>query len=234
MKTYSYVFLSIFLLFASVTEADDKSPSYNRISLSVTASQQVEQDVLVAVLFVQDQDIQSSKAADQVNKTMQWALELLTDKPEIKVRTLGYQTQPLYDKRKVTGWRVRQSLRLQSQDVNQMTSILSVLQQQLDIESFSYSLSKSRKTVVESELVNQAIAAFIARAEQVQLQFGRSGYQIVQMTLNSNQPRYRNHFQRSMRVQAEMASSKVAAPAIEAGAAEISMVATGTIELSAQ
>lgn len=222
----------MWLLFLPVVQAADKEASFNRINFNVTASRQVAQDILVATLSVQHQDKDSSVAADHVNQTMQWAINQAAKMADAKTQTLGYSTRPIYDKRKIRAWEVKQSLRIESENFTELTHLLATLQEQLDVSSMSYQLSKAQRSKIETELVNIAIDDFTQRAQQIQQQLSRKQYRIVQLNINTNNANYPVSYQRNAMMSDEMSFSKVAAPAVKAGESEISVAASGTIELS--
>ena len=103
--------LSLLVLLASClhTAYAETPPQYNRVSLNGSAQAEVENDLLVAVLFAQAEDSGATKPADAVNRAMDWAVSLTKSHPEVKVQTLGYRTQAIYSKNHIRGWRVSQS-----------------------------------------------------------------------------------------------------------------------------
>ena len=94
--------------------ADDPVPSYDRINLGYSASDEVANDILVAVMFYQRDGENAAQLADDVNRTLRWAVEIAVKSPGVKVQTLQYHSTPVYRNQILQGWRVRQALRLES------------------------------------------------------------------------------------------------------------------------
>jgi predicted secreted protein len=203
---------------------------YNRASFSVSATEDVANDTLVAVLTVQRDGGSARQLAAEVNQVMAWALAKAKEAPSIKVQTLDYQTSPIYQKNTVTGWRVSQSLRLEGRETAAVSDLVGVLQERLNLQQVGYEVSRERRKEVEDRLIGEAIAAFQARAKRVTADLQRRTFRLVQMDVSTGpgpMPVYR---QRAM----PMAMAEVAAapPAIEAGTQTITIGVSGEIELS--
>lgn len=210
--------------------ADDDGPRRNLVSLSVAASEEVDSDLLVVQLFAQHESSRQAEAANHVNEAMSWALAEAGKVPAVKANTLDYRTNPVYDDRRIRAWRVQQSLRLESTDRGALTALLATLQERLAVQSLGYEISAAVREATEERLIERAIAAFRARAEKVTRAFGRSGFGLVNVNVNSSgyQPRPPVPYQGRMLAM----EAKVAEPAIEAGQQTISVNVDGTIELA--
>ncbi len=213
-------------LFSQVT-ADEKEQHYNRINLSVSAADEIENDTLVAQLYVQREGQVASRLAEQTNRDVEWAIQQAKSVPSITVQTLDYHTSPIYRKQSQNGWRVRQSLRLTSQDTLAMSQLIGELQQRLLVESIRYKISKKRRSGAESKLITQAIAAFKARAALIGEAWGHTTYRLVQMNINTSG----SAMPRQYKQYAMMESNTLSAPALEVGKQTVQVTASGTIEL---
>ena len=203
---------------------------YNRASFSVSATEDVANDTLVAVLTVQRDGGSARQLAAEVNQVMAWALAKAKEAPSIKVQTLDYQTSPIYQKNTVTGWRVSQSLRLEGRETAAVSDLVGVLQERLNLQQVGYEVSRERRKDVEDRLIGEAIAAFQARAKRVAADLQRRTFRLVQMDVSTGPAPMPVYRQRAM----PMAMAEVAAapPAIEAGTQTITIGVTGEIELS--
>ena len=203
---------------------------YNRASFSVSATEDVANDTLVAVLTVQRDGSSARQLAAEVNQVMAWALAKAKEAPSIKVQTLDYQTSPIYQKSTVTGWRVSQSLRLEGRETAAVSDLVGVLQERLNLQQVGYEVSRERRKEVEDRLIGEAIAAFQARAKRVAADLQRRTFRLVQMDVSTGPAPMPVYRQRAM----PMAMAEVAAapPAIEAGTQTITVGVTGEIELS--
>ena len=108
--------------------ADEQPLTYDRISLSASASVQVENDTLVAVLYAQREGRDPAKLADEVNQHVRWAVDQAKQAAGITLKTLDYHTSPVYRDGKLSAWRVRQSIRLESTDSAQLSTLIGALQ----------------------------------------------------------------------------------------------------------
>ena len=70
--------------------------TYERVNLSVSAEQQVDNDTLVAVMSAQQEGNDPSRLAKEINQRIQQAVGRAKEIPDIRVQTLGYQTSPVY------------------------------------------------------------------------------------------------------------------------------------------
>jgi len=207
--------------------ADETKQHYNRINLSVSATDEIENDTLVAQLYVQKEGQVASRLAEQTNRDIEWAIQQAKKVPGIAVQTLDYHTSPTYHKQSQNGWRVRQSLRLTSQNTVAMSQLIGELQQRLLVENIRYKISKKRRDGAENRLITQAITAFKARAVLISEAWGHATYQLVQMNINTSGSAIpRQYKQRVM-----MESSALSAPALEVGKQTVQVTASGTIEL---
>jgi predicted secreted protein len=217
------------LLFSCLTSAwaEDESSTYDRINLSADANTQVDNDTVVATLYVQREGVDLTKLANEVNSVISKAVSTSKKSSSIDVQTLAYQTFPLHDKQRLTGWRVRQSIRLESQDSAQLSKLIGALQSTLAVESMNYSVSPQKTREVEDKLITEAIDAFTNRANLITRQFGRSNYRLVEIHINTGSTPIRPMQMRST----ALAMEAVAAPTIEAGKQDISITINGTIEM---
>ena len=210
--------------------AHEPEPRFNRATFAVSASEDVANDTLVAVLAAQRDGSSARQLAVEVNQAMAWALAKAKEAPGIEVQTLDYQTSPMYQKGTVTGWRVSQSLRLEGHDKAAVGDLVGVLQERLNLQHLGYEVSRERRKEVEDRLIGEAIASFQARAKRVAADLQRRSYRLVQMDLNTGGGPLPVLRQRAMPM--AMAEAAAAPPAIEAGTQTVTVGVSGEIELS--
>ena len=223
-------FTALALLFVLTWQAwaDDAPLTYDRIDFSVVATRQVENDTLVAILYVQREGEDAGKLVDAVNRSIQWGLAQARKASELKIQTLDYHTNPVYRNQKLQGWRVSQSIRLESRDASQLSHIIGILQERLAVRSVQYDISPARRAQVETELIGEAISKFTKRAELITAELDRKGYRLVKMNVNtSSSPPPR----RAPQLMAMRAEPAVAAPEFEAGTQSLQVYVAGTVEL---
>jgi len=200
--------------------------TYDRVNLSANATTQLENDTLVAVLFYQREGANLAGLASEVNEKITAAVKTSKKLENVDIQTEGYQSNPIYDKQRLTGWRVRQSIRLQSRDMVKLSKLIGDLQNTLALESVSFSVSPDRLRGAEDKLIVEAIDAFKNRALLITKQFGRGTYRLVNMSINTGGLPFR-----PLRSQTSAMSMQAAPPTLEAGKREIEVNINGTIEL---
>ncbi len=205
--------------------AGEEDTHYDRINLSATATDEVENDLLVAVLFEQREGEDPAVLADQVNRVIAAGLARAKGTPGIKVQTLDYRTTPVYRKEVLTGWRVRQSIRLESSDSARLSRLIGELQASLQVESIAYRVSDGRRAQAEDRLIKEALAGFRHRATLVAGELGRPGYRLVRLDIGTQGAPIQPMLLRGM------VAPAAAAPVLEPGTQRISVTVTGTVEL---
>jgi len=113
--------------------------TYDRIDLNANASAEVENDMLIAVVFAEVEDNDQADAAAAVNESIAWAASRAREETEIDIQTSNYNTRPVYaNGRRIVGWVARQSLQLESTDAEALSKLLGELQQRVAIQSTAY------------------------------------------------------------------------------------------------
>jgi predicted secreted protein len=209
--------------------AATEAPRYNQIHIQVERSREVENDRMQAMLSVTAEDDSAARLADQINRTMDWAIKIAKARPKIEVRTGSYQTYPVYDKNKIRRWRATQELILVGTDFADMSNLIGQLQERLQVTSINFSVSPAQRAAAEDELITQVLGAFKQRAELVGKQLGGKGYRIVEASINTGGTRPVP----IMRCAAVMspAAEVVAPPAVQAGTSTLTVTVSGVIEL---
>ena len=227
---FKYLALLPLWWFAAATFAANEASNntYNRVHLSISANESVENDTLIAVLYSQREGTKLADLADAVNQQIADAVKQSKQIPNIDVQTLSYQTYPIYNKQQLSGWRVRQSISLKSQDSERLSQLLGDLQRSLAMESIDYQISPEKMRAVEDELITEAVAAFNQRAKLVTSQFGYKDYRLVDININTAGT-FANAIRR--RGAAMAMESSIAAPTIEAGKQTVEITVSGAIEM---
>jgi predicted secreted protein len=220
--------LYVCLMVPSPLQAADTDPlRYDQVNLSAEASQETDNDTLIAVLAAQKEGSDPAALSGSINRLIEQAVAEAKKEPAIKVQTLGYQTSPTYQQQRLSGWRVKQSLRLESRNSEVLSQLLGRLQNTLALESISYAISDEQRSAVEEALITRALDAFEQRARLITKQLGRESYRLVQMrVINSGQSAPRMPMRAS-----SMLMEAAAPPTLEAGTQTLRVEVSGTIEL---
>jgi len=215
------------LLF-NTARAHDNESHYDRINLSVSATSKIENDTMVATVYALEEGSNASSLARLVNKRIQDGLNLVKKHASIKHQTNAYSSNPVYSNNKIKGWRVRQSLRLESKDMALMSDVLGELQSDLTLQSIQFTVSPESKNTQDEILIDNAIESFEKRASQVVKKLRRSSYKIVNLNISTSgaagiSPQYQ--------MRAMSLESANSAPAISAGEQALSVTVNASIEL---
>ncbi len=223
--------LCVSLFLAQTAWADDEKQSYNLINLSAMTSGEIKNDILVATLFVQEEGRYPKNLADKVNEKVSQAVEKVKQKAEIKVQTLAYRTTPFYKKQKIAGWRVRQSIRLESKNFSQLSQLIGELQESLALEQVSYQVSPERRGEAENRVIKKALAAFKERAGIISQQLGFGSYKLIDVNVNTSggYPVMQGRMRTEM--YAKDGLRQVTPPALEGGTQTIQVNINGRVEL---
>jgi predicted secreted protein len=201
-----------------------------RVEFSVQTSREVANDWVRAVVGASDEDEDSAKLADRVNQAIAWALARARAKPGVTAKSGGYATVPVHDPRKGERrhWRASQDLLLESSDTRAMSELLGELQGRVQLRSIDFIVSPAQRRKVEDELIDEALAAFLARAERVRGRLGARSYEIVQISIGGSGGPPPGPLLRTL---GAMESASVTPPALEAGTSELVVTLSGSIEL---
>lgn len=209
--------------------AADEGETYNRVSFGVESLREVENDWATAVIGVTHEDSDPARLAERINGDVQWGLGLAKAEAAVQVRTGGYRTHPVSDpnQSRLRRWRGGQDLVLESRDPKALSALLGRLQEKLQLQSLRFSVSPDRRRSVEDEIIDEALAAFRARAVRVRDKLGARSYELVEVRIDSGASGPPPMPMRTMAV-AEARS----APALEGGSSRITVQVHGTIELT--
>ncbi len=209
--------------------AHEAAPTYDRINFGVSASKEVANDTLVAIMYLERSGQQPSAMADDVNRTVAWAVELAKKNRAVKVQTLEYRQEPQYRNQAVVGWKIRQSIRLESTDHKALSMLIGELQERLSVASMHYSVSPDTRMEVENQLIAEALDRFARRGKLIAEEMERPDYRVVVIDVVTSDSSPVPVRMRAVSTFAE--SSSVAPPTLEAGVATVTVQVSGTIEL---
>lgn len=208
---------------------------YNQISLRAEVSQEVARDKMIVTLYTESQNTDPAKLAAEVTTIMNKALGEAREAREVKAVTLrqgSRNSYPIYDNKnqKITGWRERAELRLESADFPALSKLTGELLNTLKMDNMDFAIADATRKSSEDALLKDAVAAFKARAQLATDALGGKGYKIVNLNFNTNgypMPYARNG---GMMMKAA-AMDSAPTPEVEAGTSQVSMSADGVIEV---
>ncbi|CAI8727663.1 SIMPL domain-containing protein [Pseudomonas sp. NPDC087626] len=205
---------------------------YNQISLRAEVSQEVARDLMIVTLYTEEQNADPAKLAAVVSTAMNKALGQARQVKDVTLRQGSRNSYPIYDDKgqKITGWRERAELRLESSDFAALSKLTGELLGDLKMAGMDFAIATPTRKASEDALLKEAVNAFKARAQLTTEALGGKGYKIVNLNLNSNgypQP----YLRAPMMMKAAAMDSAPVTPQVEAGTSQVSMSADGSIEV---
>ena len=218
-------------LLASLPALADE-PRYNQVSLRAEVSKEVARDLMVVTLYTEAQNSDPAKLANDITTSMNKALEKARAVKDIKLSQDSRNSYPIYDNKtqKITGWRERAELRLESANFPALSKLTGELLQELKMGGMDFAIAPATRKASEDALLKEAIDAFKARAQLTTDALGGKGYKVVNLNLNSSG--YPHPYARgAMMMKASMDAEAAPSPEVEAGTSQVSINADGTIEV---
>ncbi|AKK00269.1 hypothetical protein PHLH5_08110 [Pseudomonas sp. Cab53] len=208
---------------------------YNQISLRAEASQEVARDLMIVTLYTEEQNTDPAKLAAAVSTTLNKAIGQAKQVKDITLRQGSRNSYPIYDNKggKITGWRERAELRLESADFAALSKLTGELLTDMKMGGMDFAISTATRQSSEDALLKDAVNAFKARAQLATEALGGKGYKIVSLNLNSNgypQP----YLRAPMMMKGASMDAESVTPEVEAGTSQVSMTADGAIEVLMQ
>ncbi len=207
---------------------------YNQISLRAEVSQEVARDKMIVTLYTESQNTDPAKLAAEITTTMNKALGEAREVKGVTLRQGGRNSYPIYDNKnqKITGWRERAELRLESADFPALSKLTGELLNSLKMDSMEFAIADNTRKSSEDALLKDAVAAFKARAQLATDALGGKGYKIVNLNFNTNG--YPQPYARGAMMMKAAAMDSASTPEVEAGTSQVNMSADGVIEVQIQ
>lgn len=208
--------------------------AYNQVSLRAEAHQDVAHDQMQVTLYTEEQDSNAAHLASTVTQTLNHALQTVRLHSEISVKMGSRRSYPVHDSKhqKITGWRERAEIHLESTDFPKLSTLTGELLQTLKMGNMQFSIAPKTRISSEDQLLKDAISAFQDRAKLVSEAFGSTSYKVVNLNLNSSGFSHPPVYARSSKMlSSAMADESASIPDIEAGSSQVSIIADGVIEI---
>lgn len=215
--------------FAAVAAESTHIITAPTVSLSARAARTVQNDNATASLFVELEDSDAAKVSEAVTVQANKAYAALKDFPELKVKTAGHQAYPIWDKNRVTRWRVKHELLVEAVDFKTLSKAIGAAQPYVQLGGIQFSVSGKLRDATESLLIQEASTAFQKRADLVRQSFGAKAYRIREITVQSGEP---SRIVPMFRAQMAVATAEATPPTFEGGSNEISLTISGNVELT--
>lgn len=227
----SLAFLLALACLAGIARADERGPDYDMVSLQADARAEVPNDLLVATLFVEMTMNDATKLAGAVNRTLNDGVRLVHEYPGVRIESGQQSTWPVYDaKNKLSGWRTRAELRVESKDLDAAARVIARLQSTMQMGNMAFVLSPDTATATNNRLIDSALKAFSTRADIVAKSLGARSWRMVDVNIGTDgghppMPVYR------MAAKAMLAEDGVEPQDISGGSSNIVVNVNGRIQL---
>jgi len=232
MQLLRFIAGSFLILLASgtVLAADFADSAYTKIQFDASASQLVENDSMRATLFVEVQDRTPNGASSQVTRAANEALRVLRKDTQLRVRTGAYRTYPVSDRGKIIGWRARNEVIVESDKLDRVSDAIQAVSGTMQLASVEFFPSERLREEIETLLIDQAIKAFLEKAQQIATSFGASQFQVSEASIvNLGEAPPPHPVMRAM-----SADSVAAAPEFGSGTTRLSVSVAGAILIRRQ
>ncbi|MDH0748352.1 SIMPL domain-containing protein [Pseudomonas sp. GD03842] len=207
---------------------------YNQVSVRAEVNQDVQRDLMNVTLYTESQDTDPAKLAAGITESLNKALGEARQVKDVTIRQGSRNSYPIYDDKgqKITGWRERAELRLESPNFAALSKLTGeLLGSDMKMGGMDFSISDPARKASEDTLLKSAVTAFKARAQLVTEALGGSGYKLVNLNLNTSgypQPYLRAPVMMMKAARADAAPT----PDVEAGTSQVSVTADGVIEVA--
>lgn len=205
---------------------------YNMIQLQADASREIANDQMQVSMYIEKNHKQPTVLATEINQAMNQALTLAQKYPTVKVETGSQTTSPVYDtdNRKLKEWRSHAQVRLQSTDFKATSALMAELQQSFQVQSLNFTVSDTQRKKVENELMIEASKNFQQRAQSLAQAWNKSGYQVVNIHINTSQYHAQPRVAMAMMKNTAMADS-VPEQNMATGESSLNVSVNGSIQL---
>ena len=193
------------------------------ITVTASASTDVANDRMHALLRAEADDADPVRAADAVNARMARALSRAKAVNGVEARSAGYSSYQISEPNRPPRWRVSQSLALEGADFAALSALVSQLQgtDGLLLASLQFGVSANARRAADDALTEEAIKRWQARAKTAARAFGAAGYRAGRVTVQTN-----DYGRPQPMLKAGMASA--AAPvSVEGGTTEVTVTVSG-------
>lgn len=201
------------------------------LTLAAEARARVANDEMTVTLAVERDGAQPGPPNDLVNRELADAIERARKVPGVQARLGQFWTQPVFGAQgKITGYRVRGELALESRNVAELGQLTGVLGARMQVAGIGFRVSAQRRDIERDRLLKEAADAFRAKAHAAAGALGYREYEIRTVTLQdgqASQPR----FQAQPMAMADGVRASPAPLPVEAGDSEISVGMSGSVEL---
>lgn len=206
----------------------------NVVAYTVSATQEVTQDLLTVTLQANKEGNQAAEVQAALKQQLEAALveaRKAVVPGALEVRTGSFSLYPRYSNQgKTNGWQGQAQLIIEGTDMARITQTVGKLNQ-LNVVQVNYGLSRALREKHESSVTAEAIAAYRARGLELAKAFGFSNYALGEVSVNSNEGSD-NRPMPMMKAARFSAEAADAALPVEPGKGNITVTVSGQVILT--
>lgn len=225
---FRIVFAAFLLFFFVGVPAHEDETLFNVVHLQAQSEREIPNDEMLVVLAVEQEGSDASRIAADINKDMQWALEIIKPRDAVESKTGNYRTYPVYNKQTITGWRASQQVEIKSQDMAVLTGLVGQLQARLQVKQMNFRPTDAARKQHENELIEDAMVAFRERVEIIKKHMKNADYRIVNLNINTGSSGPPILYERA--AMKTMDLDTAVSPAVEAGSSKITVTVNGSVQ----
>ena len=205
---------------------------YNQIALRAEVNQEVAHDLMHVTLYTEAQHSDPAKLAAEITTALNQTLEQARRVNGVSIKLGSRHSYPVYDDKgqKISAWRERAEVRLESADFARLSTLTGELLQSMKMAGMDFSIASGTRKAREDSMLKDAVDAFRARAQLATEALGGKSYKLVNLNLSTG------GFQPPMPMRAYEAKGMAMmdaapTPQIEAGTSQVTVSADGVIEV---
>ncbi|MBP8297544.1 MAG: SIMPL domain-containing protein [Burkholderiales bacterium] len=224
MKTTTAFFFALLYATTATAQTMALAPAdVPAISLTATATMQVDNDRMTVLMQVAAENASAGDASSEVNTRAAKALALTKGVANVSAKTLNYSTDQVMEKGKRVRWRVTQLLQIETADFAAGASVATRLQDEgLHLASLTFSVSPEARRKAVSQLQHEALVEWQALARQAAASMGYAGYTPGRLAVNAGDSGPRPRF--ATKAMATMAADSVT---VSGGSSEMVVTVSG-------
>jgi predicted secreted protein len=218
--------LAVMVHAASAQTIIEQAPAQPIVSVSATATSDVANDRMHAMLRAEADNADAAQAASDVNARIGRALARARGVTGVDVSTTGYSSFQINEPNRPPSWRVSQTLVVEGGDFPTLASLVSKMQTTdgLLLSGLSFTVSPATRRAAEDALTQQAIRNWQRRAQSAAQGLGSAGYRVGRITIQSNDF---GRPQPMLRAAMSAGDARAAPVSVEGGMSEVTVTVSG-------
>jgi predicted secreted protein len=207
--------------------AHEDETLFNVFNLQAQAEREIPNDQMIVTLATEHEGSNAASISQEINRDMQWALDIIKTYKDVDSKTGNYQTYPIYNKQTITGWRSSQQIEIKSENMAGLTELVGKLQEKLQVTQMNFSPTDATRKQHENELIEEAMLAFRERVAIVGKHMDQKSHRIVNIHINTGGYQPPIMYERAMKT---MAMDVAPSLAVEAGMSKITVTVNGSVQ----